>query len=227
MGVRQLVAAAAVVAVASCGTASDLQSTTTPTGTSTTTPTGARAGTPAADADCQPAPVDRSLPTQEVYVDEDGPGDLAGAWAASDVVVVGTVTCVRGGARFLGGDQVEDPGGGWEEVVELDVEVVEAVSGRPARHLQVAWLGYTTSAPSRGARTAMIEVAGVVVPSVGQTYLLFLVDQGEPWGVQPVSTQVGFLQVVDGEVAGQVPTGLASHRGRPLEDVVAQARIAR
>lgn len=211
MSMRLLVAATAVVAIASCGTVSDLQST----------------ATLAANSDCEPSPVDRSLPTQELYIDEDGPRDLAEAWAASDVVVFGTVTCVRGGARFLGGDQVEDPGGGWEEVVELDVEVVEAFSGRPAHVLQVNWLGYTTSRPSSDARTAMLEVADVVVPSVGQTYLLFLADHGEPWGVQPVSTQVGFLQVVDGAVVGQVPTGLARHRGRPVEDVVAQARIAR
>ncbi len=166
------------------------------------------------------------LPVVQQNFDEDGPTDVAGAWQASDYVVLATIAGSTDGARFYGVDGAEDIGGSqWTEDVELHLKVSQFLKGAGEERLDIRWPTYLTTEQSSGTRTAVLEIEGVQRDlSRSVTYLFFLKDQGEPWGLTSVSLGASLMQVgPDMRVDGQVSTVFSDLRGQRLADVLPES----
>jgi len=139
---------------------------------------------------------------------------VAGAWAASDHVVLATIGDVVDGARFYGGDDAED--------VELQLDVVEYLKGAGAGQLDIRWPTSQTREASSASGTGVLEIAGVRRDLAREgRYVFFLTDYGEPWGLTSVSLGASLIEVgSDLTIQGQVSTVFEEHRGQPLADVL-------
>ncbi len=169
-----------------------------------------------------PEPTRSNLQVTQIYVDETGPRGLVEAWDQSEAVVVGTIVEEIGGVRFYGGNSPEDPGDvPWFEDVNFRVEIATSLKGDLLGEALVQWPAYLTEEQSNDTRIAKLDYEGITVPDIGSTYVLFLKDWGEPFGLAKISHAGAAMTVEDDGTIGElVSTNYTEYRGLPLQDVL-------
>lgn len=163
----------------------------------------------------------QDLPVIELNSYVDGPADLETALAESDLVVVGTVMQETPGARFYGGDSAEDPIVRWDEDVIYTVDIEDVVRGTlDGDELGVRWHAYVGTDDQVGHRTHVVEENGNLPPRVGGTYVFFLTDFGDPWGLRQSSPNAGVIALRDGVIIKDgTSNGLDELAGTPISDL--------
>lgn len=163
------------------------------------------------------------LPVVQQDADEEGPTDVASALEASDLVVLATVAGVTPGGRFYGGDDAEDLASStWFEDVDLHLSVSHYLKGSGPQRLDIRWPTYLTEEPSSDTRIAALEIGGVRRDlSREGTYVFFLKDHGEPWGLTSVSQGASLIEVgPDLSIEGQLSFVFRDLRGKNLTDAL-------
>lgn len=108
------------------------------------------------------------------------------------------------------------------EDVDLHLRVDEYLKGSGDGRLTIRWPKYVTSARSSDARVGTLEIEGTP-PNLDRqaTYLLFLEDHREPWGLTATSWGAAFMDVgPEMRVGAHVASSFGDLQGQPLGRVL-------
>jgi hypothetical protein len=165
-----------------------------------------------------------SLPATVVDAYEYPFDSLADQMAASDAVVVGTVSDYEDIGLI---DQQDDPRP--SEYVVLTIDVEQVIQGHTPATIGIPWEAFLTDGDGR--RTATVSQNGIDIPRIGERLLLYLVNESEGgralFGPQathrPINSDGVLIVGDDGTLSTEVtdPTRLANRiAGATVADIV-------
>ena len=162
------------------------------------------------------------LPTSWVDVEDRDFATVEKLAAASDSIVVGTVTSISSLSRPSEG---EDPFA--DEYLAITVDVADTIKGEPLAEVTLGWDAFGTDA--EGERQTQLLLNGVEAPQLGDQLLLYLVAPDPLYdefldGVpthDPVALD-GVMTIVDDRVAEGEKGSRAVQQllGTPLDEVI-------